>query len=122
MSKTLIGDYKNLSRYNEKLQTFYGEWSEQQRLSHLYLPDPRLIQMPVDTTLTIIRKPLKLSTSNRFSTISTTDFAIGHLGYIETIIDIKKYEDFLERYKQIMEKSIDRLKEEKYMCLVVGDF
>ncbi len=36
--------------------------------------------------------------------------------------DIKKYEDFLERYKQIMEKSIDRLKEEKYMCLVVGDF
>jgi len=36
--------------------------------------------------------------------------------------DIKKYEDFLKRYKQIMEKSINLLKEDKYMCLVVGDF
>jgi len=36
--------------------------------------------------------------------------------------DIKNYEEFLERYKQIMEKSISLLKEDKYMCLVVGDF
>jgi len=36
--------------------------------------------------------------------------------------DIKKYEDFLDRYKQIMQKSIGLLKEDKYMCLVVGDF
>lgn len=36
--------------------------------------------------------------------------------------DIKSYDNFLERYKQIMCKSIDLLKEDKYMCLVVGDF
>ncbi len=36
--------------------------------------------------------------------------------------DIKDYNKFLERYKQIMKKSINLLKDGKYMCLVVGDF
>jgi len=36
--------------------------------------------------------------------------------------DIKDYKEFLERYKQIMKKSIDLLKKDKYLCLVVGDF
>jgi len=36
--------------------------------------------------------------------------------------DIKKYEDFLERYKQIMKKSLSYLKDGKYAALVVGDF
>jgi DNA modification methylase len=36
--------------------------------------------------------------------------------------DIKDYNNFLLRYKEIMKKSIELLKEDKYMCLVVGDF
>ncbi|HDK42171.1 MAG TPA: hypothetical protein ENG87_02225 [Candidatus Pacearchaeota archaeon] len=36
--------------------------------------------------------------------------------------DVKDYNEFLERYKQIMKKSINLLKEDKYMALVVGDF
>jgi len=36
--------------------------------------------------------------------------------------DIKDYNEFLERYKQILKKSTDLLKENKYCCLVVGDF
>jgi len=36
--------------------------------------------------------------------------------------DIKDYQTFLERYKSIMEKAIDYLKEEGYLALVVGDF
>jgi len=36
--------------------------------------------------------------------------------------DMKDYEIFLERYKQIMKKSVKLLKKEKYCALVVGDF
>jgi len=36
--------------------------------------------------------------------------------------DIKKYEDFLDRYKEILKKSVSLLKKDKYAALVVGDF
>jgi len=36
--------------------------------------------------------------------------------------DIKDYNLFLERLKQIMEKCITKLKENGFICLVVGDF
>lgn len=36
--------------------------------------------------------------------------------------DIKDYGLFLERYKQIMKKTTDLLKKDKYAALVVGDF
>jgi DNA modification methylase len=36
--------------------------------------------------------------------------------------DIEDYNSFLERFKQIMEKSIIKLKDNGFVCLVVGDF
>jgi len=36
--------------------------------------------------------------------------------------DIRDYHQFLDKYKQIMEKSVSYLKKEGYLALVVGDF
>lgn len=36
--------------------------------------------------------------------------------------DIKKYSQFLERYEQILNKSVQYLKKDKYCALVIGDF
>ena len=36
--------------------------------------------------------------------------------------DIEDYNSFLERFKQIMEKCINKLKDNGFICLVVGDF
>jgi hypothetical protein len=36
--------------------------------------------------------------------------------------DIKNYDLFIERFKQIMEKCISKLKDNGFICLVVGDF
>jgi len=79
----LIVPLYKLERFSTKLQTKKGEWTESLRVSILN-KDPRLINMISDTTLSIIRKPLKINgRANRFAHTSIPDFAISHLGYIE---------------------------------------
>jgi hypothetical protein len=82
-----------------------GIWNDETR-KLIGTSDGRLVKLNSDTTFTIVRKPNRLSASNRYSSFSTTAFPISHIGYLERWFYRKDHADEMLEYMIQRSKNI----------------